>query len=38
MSSLLLGLFSGCGKGVLFFVAVCRLLVVVASFVAEHRL
>ena len=38
VSSLLPGLFSGRGKGALFFVAVCRLLTVVASLVAEHRL
>ena len=38
VSSLRYGLFSGCGKGELFFVAVCRLLIVVASLVAEHRL
>ena len=31
-------LFSGCGKRGLFFIAVCGLLTVVASLVAEHRL
>ena len=30
--------FSGCGEQGLLFVAVCRLLTVVASLVAEHRL
>ena len=33
-----LGLFSSCGKRRLLFVTVCRLLTVVASLVAEHRL
>ena len=32
------GLFSSCGKQGLLFVAVCRLLIAVASLVAEHRL
>ena len=30
--------FSGCGEQGLLFVAACRLLIVVASLVAEHRL
>ena len=30
--------FSSCGEGVLLFVAVCGLLIAVASLVAEHRL
>jgi len=36
-SLLLLGLFSSCGEWGLLFVAVLRLLTVVASLVAEHR-
>ena len=32
------GLFSGCGEWGLLFVAVCRLLIAVASLVAEHGL
>ena len=32
------GLFSGCGERGLLFVAVCGLLIVVASLVAEHGL
>ena len=31
------GLFSSCGERGLLFVAVCRLLIVVASLVREHR-
>ena len=30
--------FSSCGRQGLFFVAVCRLLIAVASLVVEHRL
>ena len=37
-SSLLRELFSGCGKQGLFLIAVCRLLIAVASLVAEHGL
>ena len=32
------GLFSSCGEWGLLFVAACRLLIVVASLVAEHGL
>ena len=37
-SSLLRGLFSSCGKPELLFIAVHRLLIVMASVVADHRL
>ena len=38
VSSLLRAAFSSCGERGLLFVAVCRLLVVVASLVVEHGL
>ena len=37
-AGLLLRLFSACGEQGLFFVAVCRLLIGVASLVAQHGL
>ena len=37
-SSLLCALLSSCGEQELLFVAICRLLIMVASLLVEHRL